>query len=418
MDGGEPNFDPRQPSVMADPYPALKRLRREDPIHWSPILKGWILTRHRDVRAALHDSRLSADRITPFMASQPPGRRAALSGLERLLSRWAVFVDPPTHGRLRALLNAAFRPRAIEALAPAITIVVDGLIDRIVAAAESDGRGRCDLVADFAYPLPATVIAGILGVPLGDVGRFKDWSDDLAAFVGGAQSMPDKYERAVRGIAEMEAYFRGLIEERRGSGGEGDLLGDLIAAQERAQGLDFDELVATAILILFAGHETTTNLIGNGLIALLRHPGELERLRRERALLESAVEEMLRYDGPAASVTRVAREAFELDGRPIAAGDRLFLMLGAANRDPEAFADPDRFDIGRPATSTSLAFGYGIHYCVGAPLARLEARIAFDRLLTRLEGPGLVGPLEWSDNLVLRGVRTLPIAYCVSGMMS
>lgn len=411
MDGDSLAFDPRLPAVMADPFPALARLRAVDPVHWSAILRGWVLTRHRDVRAALHDPRFSADRITPFMNALPPQRRAALAGLERLLSRWAVFVDPPTHGRLRGLLNAAFRPRAIEAMAPAIAIVVDGLIDRIAARADGTGEGRCDLIADFAYPLPATVIAGILGVPLADVDRFKDWSDDLAAFVGGAQAMPDKYVRAARGIAEMETYFRGLIERHRRGGGTGDLLDDLIAAQQVEGRLDEDELVATAVLILFAGHETTTNLIGNGVLALLRHPDQLARLRVEPELMESAVEEMLRYDGPAASVTRVARDAVEMGGRRIAPGDRLFLMLNAANRDPEAFTDPERFDIARPATTTSLAFGYGIHYCVGAPLARLEARIAFDRLLARFRRIKLDDGLEWADNLVLRGVRSLGLRF-------
>ncbi|MBL8834603.1 MAG: cytochrome P450 [Alphaproteobacteria bacterium] len=412
MDGDSLAFDPRSAAVMADPFPALARLRALDPVHWSAILKGWVLTRHRDVRAALHDPRLSADRITPFMNALAPARREALTGLERLLSRWAVFVDPPTHGRLRGLLNAAFRPRAIEAMEPAIAIVVDGLIDRIAARADQAGQGRCNLIADFAYPLPATVIAGILGVPLDDVDRFKDWSDDLAAFVGGAQAMPDKYERAARGIAEMEAYFRGLIDRHRRAGTSGDLLGDLIDAQRGEGRLDEDELVATAVLILFAGHETTTNLIGNGLLALLRHPDQLARLRAEPGLMESAVEEMLRYDGPAASVTRVARDAIEIGGRRIGRGDRLFLMLNAACRDPDAFVEPERFDIARPPTTTSLAFGYGIHYCVGAPLARLEARIAFERLLARFGTLALAGgPLEWTDNLVLRGVRTLDLTF-------
>lgn len=402
-------YDPRLPAIMANPYPAFRRLRDEDPVHWSDVLRGWVLTRYRDVRAALMDPRLSADRITPFMDSQPPQRQNELGGLARMLTRWAVFVDPPTHTRLRGLMNKAFTTRAIEALEPRIAAIIDGLLDRVVA------RGRMDVIADFAYPLPATVIAGMLGVPEADILRFKDWSDDLAAFVGTAQATSDKYGRAARGIAEMDGYFRAIIRARRSQPPQGDVIGRLVAAEEEGRVLSEDELVATAILVLFAGHETTTNLIGNGLIALLRHPDQIARLRAEPALGESTIEELLRYDGPTQIVTRVAREDYELSGKRIKRGERLFLALNAANRDPETFVEPDRFDIAR-SPNPHLAFGYGPHFCIGAPLARLEAQIAFARLFSRLDRIELASDaIEWSDNLVLRGVKALPVRFRALG---
>jgi cytochrome P450 len=399
------SFDPRKPEIMADPYPAFAEMRAQNPVAWSPILKGWLLTRYSDVRAALFDTRLSADRITPFMESLPPARRMALSGLERILTRWAVFVDPPAHTRLRGLMNTAFTPRAIESLQPRIQAIVDRLIDAVMPA------GRMDLIADFAYPLPATVIAGMLGVPDEDVERFKSWSDNLAAFVGGAQATPSKYERAAYGLSEMDAYFRAIVRDRRGAKARDDIIGGLVAAEEDGRALSEDELVATAVLILFAGHETTANLIGNGLLALLKHPGEIARLRAQPQLAATAIEELLRYDSPAASVTRVAKQTVEYGGRRIAAGDRLFLMINSANRDGEQFPDPDRLDIGR-AENRHIAFGYGPHYCIGAPLARLEGQIAFTRLLARLGDIVLEEtPLEWSDNLVLRGAKAIPLRF-------
>lgn len=398
-------YDPRRPEIMADPYPAYARLRTTSPVYWSPVLKGWVLTRYSDVRAALFDTRLSADRITPFMDSLPPARRVALSGLEKILTRWAVFVDPPAHTRLRGLMNKAFTPRAIERLRPRIAAIVDELIDTVA------GRSRADLIADFAYPLPATVIAGMLGVPAADIDRFKKWSDDLAAFVGGAQATPQKYERACYGLSEMDAYFREIIRARRQSPVQDDVIGGLIAAEEHGRVLSEDELVATSVLILFAGHETTANLIGNGMIALLRHPAELAKFRARPEIAESAIEELLRYDSPAASVTRVAREAVQYGSRRIAGGDRLFLMINAANRDPAQFADPDRLDLERP-DNRHIAFGYGPHYCIGAPLARLEGEIAFTRLLARWRDIELESEaLEWSDNLVLRGVKAIPLRF-------
>jgi cytochrome P450 len=250
----------------------------------------------------------------------------------------------------------------------------------------------------------------MLGVPLADLDRFKLWSDDLALFVGSAQITAEKYARAERAAVEMGGYFRALAAERRREPRE-DLLSELVAAEAEGQQLSEDELVASAILLLFAGHETTTNLLGTGLLHLLRHPEALARLKADPALAESAVEEMLRYDGPIAAMTRVAAAPLTLGGRQIARGDRVFAMLNAANRDPGIFAEPERFDIAR-APNRQIGFGYGIHFCLGAPLARLEGRIAFPRLLARLDDVALEdGPLVWSDSLVLRGLKSLPIRF-------
>jgi cytochrome P450 len=401
-------YDPRRPEHMADPFPIFAALRERDPVHWSPILGGWVLTRYADVRPVLHDRRFSADRITPFRDHLEPDRRAGVAELLGMLGRWAVFNDPPEHTRRRALLNKAFTPRTVEALAPTIAAVVDHLLDKVA------GRGGMDVIADFAYPLPATVIAGMIGVPADDLDLFKDWSDDIAAFVGSALATPDKRERAQRGVVAMSDYFRRMVADHRARP-RADIMSALIAAEEAGSVLSEDEIVASCVLLLFAGHETTTNLIGNGLIALLRHPAEQARLTRDPQLAASAVEEMLRYDGPTQAMTRIALEETEIGGVPIRRGDRVFALLNAANRDPAVFPEPDRFDAGRGDTR-HISFGIGGHFCLGAPLARLEGRIAIARLVERLPELRLAEPdPPWNDSFVLRGLRRLPVEFAVAG---
>jgi cytochrome P450 len=396
------DYDPRRPEHMADPFPIFAELRERDPVHWNDVLGGWVLTRYAEVRLVLNDRRFSADRITPFREHLAPDSRGAVAELLAMLGMWAVFNDPPEHTRRRALLNKAFTPRAVEALAPTIAATVDRLIDGIA------GRGQVDLIATFAYPLPATVIAAMIGVPADDLDLFKDWSDDIAAFVGSALATPDKRERAQRGVVAMSGYFRRMVGEHRARPRE-DIMSALIAAEERGAALSEDEIVASCVLLLFAGHETTTNLIGNGMLALLRHPAEQARLAADPSLAAGAVEEMLRYDGPTQAMTRIALEAVPLGGRTIGRGDRVFALLNAANRDPAVFPEPDRFDIRREA-GRHISFGYGAHFCLGAPLARLEGRIAVARLLERLPGLRLADPdPPWNDSFVLRGLRRLPV---------
>lgn len=396
-------YDPKSPDVIADPYPALRRLQTEDPVHRSEILGGWVLTRYADVRAGLADPRLSADRISPFVSHPSARARPEVKELGRFVGMWAVFTDPPRHTRLRGLLNTAFTSREVERLRPRIEELVNTLLDRV------SGAGRMDVIRDFAYPLPVAVIAEMIGVPREDSERFKAWSDELAAFIGSAAAT-DKYARAARGMTEMRDYFRRMVAARRTQPRE-DIMSRLITAEERGDALSEDELVATCVMLLFAGHETTTNLIGNGVLALLHNPGELRALRDEPSLAVSAVEELLRYDGPNQAMVRIATEDFDLDGRRIRHGDRLFLMLNAANRDPGQFSDPDRVDL-RREPNRHLAFGHGIHFCLGAPLARLEGQIAFPALLRRLPGLALAtDSLEWIDSLIFRGVKSLPVSF-------
>lgn len=402
------DYDPRRPEEIADPFPSFARLRAADPVHWSEILGGWVLTRYRDVRAVLFDRRLSADRITPFRDHLPRAQQVEVKDLLATLGLWAVFNDPPDHTRRRALLNKAFTPRAVAALRPTIEAIVERLIDGVA------GRAEFDLIADFAYPLPATVIAGMIGVPAGDLDRFKRWSDDIATFVGSALATPDKRARAERGVREMTEYFRAMAAEHRVRP-SADILSGLIAAEEEGKKLSEDEIVASCILLLFAGHETTTNLIGNGVLALLRHPEELAALRARPELTASAVEEMLRYDGPTQAMTRIALEDLAFAGiegepRQVRRGDRLFALLNAANRDPEIFAEPERFRVARD-DSRHLSFGYGPHFCLGAPLARLEAQIGIGALLRRVPALALAEERPaWSDSFVLRGVRALRVS--------
>ena len=398
------DYDPRRPEVIADPFPVFQELREQAPLYRSSVLGGWVLTRYDDVKLAISDRRFSADRMRPFFAQLPVSSQTAYATLRDSISRWAVFHDPPEHTRLRGLMNKAFTARAIERLEPRIRILIDRLLDQVV------DDGEMDLIADLAYPLPASVILDMLGLPCDDLDRIKVWSDELALFVGSSVNTPDKYQRATDSITAMNEYFRAAIQRRRHTPGD-DLLTALLAAQEQGDLLSDDELVATCVLLVFAGHETTTNLIGNGILALLRHPAELARLRNEPGLMPLAVEELLRFDGPAASVVRIATEEILLHGQTIRPGERVFAMLNAANRDPRQFVNPDTLDIARKE-NRHLAFGQGIHFCIGAPLARMEAKLAITAILQRCPNLALQSvPLNWSNSLVLRGVQSLPVSF-------
>lgn len=398
------DYDPRRPEVIADPFPVFQELRERAPLYRSSVLGGWVLTRYDDVKLAISDQRFSSNRMRPFFAQLPDDKQTAYATLRDSISSWAVFHDPPDHTRLRGLMNKAFTARAIQRLESRIRILIDRLLDPIV------DNGEMDLIADLAYPLPASVILDMLGLPCDDLDRIKVWSDELALFVGSSVNTPDKYKRATDSITSMNEYFHAAIHRRRRTPGD-DLLTALLAAQEQGDLLSDDELVATCVLLVFAGHETTTNLIGNGILSLLRHPAELSRLRDEPGLMPLAVEELLRFDGPAASVVRIATEDMTLHGQKILAGDRVFAMLNAANRDPRQFANPETLDIARKE-NRHLAFGHGIHFCIGAPLARMEAKLAITAILQRCPNLALQSmPLHWNNSLVLRGVRSLPVSF-------
>jgi cytochrome P450 len=392
-------FNPMDPEFLADPYPTYHRLRDEDPVHHSPM-DFWVLTRYEDVAAVLRDPRFIKEPLVSMVAARfgvsvPPG--VGLSMLDR---------DPPDHTRLRSLVSKAFTPRVVEGLRPRIQKMVDELITRAEAV------GTMDLIEEFAYPIPVNVICEMLGVPVEDHERFKGWSLDIARGLDSVW-LPPESEIPKRSGAARHAigdYMRGLIAERRASP-RGDLLSALIAAEEAGDKLGEDELIATCILLLIAGHETTVNLIGNGTLALLRHPEELRRLRETPGLITSAVEELLRYDGPVQRTARITSTAVTLGGRTIPKGEMVMPFIGAADRDPSQFPDPDRLDLGR-ADNRHIAFGWGIHFCLGAPLARVEGQIAIDTLVRRLPRLALVNDEpEHRQSLTIRGLKALPVTF-------
>jgi cytochrome P450 len=400
-------FDLGNPATNANPFPEFARLRAEDPVHWSPAMKAWIVTRYADVKqVALNNRQISADRLTPFFKTNPEYQKGSIESLVRYLNHWMVFRDPPDHTRLRRLFNKAFTPTSVENLRPNIEDIVAHLIDGMQAKAR---RGETiDYIADFAYPLPASVIMDLLGVPRADLERVKVWSDDIALFIGTAQVAGNKYLRAEAGAKAMSGYFRTLVEARTAQPRD-DMISQLVLARDDRDALSTDEIIGTCILLLFAGHETTTNLIGNGFLHAMRYRGEWERLVADPTLAATAIEEFLRYDGPSGALARVAAADLEMGGKTVREGQRVFAFMNSANRDPEAFENAERFDIGR-AQNPHLTFGHGIHFCLGAPLARLEAQVAAVRLAERLPDIRLCGgEPEWHDSLILRGVKSLPV---------
>jgi pimeloyl-[acyl-carrier protein] synthase len=395
---GDVTFNPMDPEFVADPYPTYHRLRAEDPVHLSP-LGFWVLTRYEDVAAVLRDPRFAKEAMMAAVAKRF-GITQGTFGLS-MLDR-----DPPAHTRLRSLVSKAFTPKVVEAMRPHIQEIVDGLLARVA------GAGSMDLIEEFAYPIPVMVICELLGVPVEDRERFKGWSLDIARGLD-AVMLPVDSEVAIRsGIARqgLIGYFRELIAARRASP-RNDLLSALIAAEEAGDKLSEDELLASCILLLVAGHETTVNLIGNGMLALLRHPAELRQLREHPELITGAVEELLRYDGPVQRTGRMPSEDVTIGGRTIAKGEMVMPFIGAADRDPAQFPDPDRLDITR-SENRHVAFGTGIHFCLGAPLARVEGQIAINTLLRRLPMLTLVTEKpEYRQSLTLRGLTALHVAF-------
>lgn len=395
-------YRPDDPQVLADPFALYRRMQDEDPCHWSPRLKAWVLTRYEDVRAVCLDGGMSSDRLRPYFATLPPEEARRIAAIMKYLSLWMVFRDPPEHTRLRRLTGKVFHVKSMHAMRPRIESLMRWLMDAI------GEHATFDFVGDFAGPLPALVIMDMLGVPREELGRVKRLSDDIALFIGSSRMAQEKYDIAEAATREMASFFRGMIAARRAQP-QPDLLSELVALEDGGDRLSEDELVASCILLLFAGHETTTNHIANGLLALLRFPGEMARLRADASLAPAAVEELLRFDGPNGAQVRIVREAHERHGKRLSPGDRVFILLNAANRDPRAYPDPDRLDLQR-AGPPHLAFGFGLHICLGFPLARLEGQIALPAVLARWPGLELTGaPLEWLNSMVFRGVKSLPV---------
>jgi pimeloyl-[acyl-carrier protein] synthase len=399
-------FNPFLPEVREDPYPLYHRLRAEDPVHRSP-LDIWVLTRHADVLALLRDPRTSRD---PRRSQRIEALRASTDIVAVLAAEEAapsmLFVDPPDHTRLRSLVNKAFTPAAVGRLRPRVEAIVAGLLDRVA------GAGAMDVVEDLAYPLPVTVICELFGVPEADWDQFRAWSRELVRLLDPLVA-EDAMERAWQARLALRGYLQEMIAERRAHPG-GDLLTALIVAEDEGHQLSEAELVSMCVLLLVAGHETTVNLIANGTLALLRDPAALASLRADPRLAASAVEEFLRYDSPVQFTSRHALADLEIGGCRVRAGETVLAVLGAANRDPVQFPDPDRLDLAR-TPNRHVAFGGGIHFCLGAPLARMEARIAISALLARLPGlePGPRPPVR-RDTVTLRGLASLPVTFPVA----
>lgn len=395
------DFKPTDPATLADPYPLFARMRDDDPCHWSPRLKSWVLTRYDDVKALTQDGAMSSNRLQPFFASMPGDEALKIADIIRYLSLWMVFKDPPEHTRLRRLTSKVLHVKSMQGMRPQIEGIAAWLLDGL------RGQEEFDFIAEFAGPLPCLVIMAMLGVPREDLAAMKQLSDDMALFIGSSRVSDQKYDTAQAATQEMAAYFRRLIEQRRAEPGD-DLLSQLVHLREGEDRLSEDELVATCILLLFAGHETTTNHIANGLLSLMQFPQQMQKLREDASLTNAAVEELLRHEGPSGAQVRVVMVEHERHGKTLKQGDRLFMMLNAANRDPRAYADPDALDIDRDGPS-HLSFGYGAHICLGFPLARTEGQVAFPAVLqhyARIEPA--TETQQWLNSLVFRGMTALP----------
>jgi len=396
-------FNPFAPGMLADPYAMYRALREHDPIHRSEMMESWVLTRYDDIDAVLMDNRFSSDRTraeTQFsqLMREQQEQYGPMSNAQTMLTS-----DPPDHTRLRKLVSKAFTPRAVENLRPRIQEIVDFVL------AEVGERGKFEIIHDLAYPLPVIVIAEMLGVPPEDRHRFKDWSDTVVATLGGPFTPPEVMEAGRKAIDELAEYFSHIIAERRAEPEE-DLISGLIAAEEGGQVLSEDEIFATCILLLIAGNETTTNLIGTSMLALFRNSDQMQLLRDDPTLISSAVEELLRYAGPVHGTGRVPKEDVEIAGHTFKPGEMVFTLLAAGNRDPSHYENPEKLDITRNPTD-HLAFGDGIHFCLGAPLARAEAQIAIGTLIQRFPKLRLLDEEpEWGGTFIIRGPKRLNVA--------
>lgn len=386
-------FDPRSPVFRANPYPFYDMLRQHMPLFYWPDRQMWFVSRYEDCYALLRDNRLGHGVFVD----------AETSPLWKMQSNWMLFKNPPDHTRLRRLVHKAFTPRRVAQMRQTVQEITDRLLDQVQAA------GEMDLIATLAEPLPVTVIAEMLGVPAEDHDSFAQWSNAL----GRSLDLTDKvevYEEAEEAAVHFSAYLEGLIAQRRRTP-QDDLLSQLVAVEEAGDQLSKEELIATCALLLSAGHETTTNLIGNGMLALLQDPAQLQQLKENPPLISSAIEELLRYDSPVQMTSRMVLEDMAYKGSTFRRGEQVNILFAAANRDPEQFPEPNQLDISR-SPNRHLSFGNGIHYCIGAPLARLEGEIAFTTLLRRMPNLALASNnLTYVDNYLLRGLATLPVTF-------
>jgi pimeloyl-[acyl-carrier protein] synthase len=393
-----------EPEILANPYPLYHKLRSEDPVHWDRFLHTWVVTRYPDVLNVLHS--FSADR-TPTPEQLTKMGLSGLNSIAQVMVKQMLFMDAPAHTRLRGLASVAFTPQRVRMLRGHIQEIADHLLDRVQT------RGHMDIIADFAAPMPAIVTAEMLGVPTEDHSDLKKWSADFAEMLGNFQHNPDRIPRVLESTNNLTNYFQDAIDKMREHPREG-LIHSFMTAEMDGDRLSEEEIIANCVVTMVGGQETTTNLIGNGLLTLMRNPKQLAQLRDDPTLIPSAVEELLRFESPSQHTGRIAREDVEIGGKQIRKGHAVMAIMAAANRDPQRFPQPDQLILDR-SDNKHLAFGWSSHFCFGAPLARMEGQIAFETILRRLPkleiGPG---PLTWRTNSGLRGLTALPVIFAVT----
>ena len=390
---------------VEDPYPSYRRFLDAGPIHYVNYRQGtWAIFSHADCSTAIRDVRLTAKRTATFLLMLAPEQRAEFAELARVLGLWMLFIDAPEHTRLRKLMNLGFSPAVVESLRPQVEAIVNGMLEPLLQASE------VDLMQAVAYPLPMLVIAGMLGIPHTMHDRLLEWTDAIARFFGVPyQQTQGTLRPAQNAVLELTQFFREATEDRRKQKGN-DLISLLLDIESDGDVLTEEEVHAQCIMLLFGGHETTRNLLGNGMYTLLRQPGGLEELRDNPGLIRSAVEELLRYESPVQYTARMAKEDLEICGVRLHTGEQVLFMLGAANRDAAQFREPDRLNLKR-VSNPHLAFGAGAHFCIGNQLARLEGQVAILKLLQRFPRMRLAQKsVEWLPNTVLRGLKALPVA--------
>ena len=390
-----------KPEILSNPYPFYARLRQYEPVHWDAFLHSWVITSYAECVTVL--TRFKASR-TPAPEQLDAMGLSVLGPYAEVMLKQMMFMDAPTHTRLRTLCSVAFTPRRVEALKDQIQTIADDLLDRVTA------YGKMDLIADFAAPFPALVTTALLGIPASDHVRLKVLATNFAELMGNFDHDPDRLLDSIHSLKQLQQYFHSVIEQQRIEPREG-LISTLMAAEVDGHHLSDEEIVANVILVLIGGLEETSNLIGNGTLALLLHPDSLTQLRDNPGIVQGAVEELLRYEAPTQYTGRIAPENVELGGKQIRAGDSLTVVLAAANRDPERFADPEKLDLSR-TDNRHLSFGWASHYCFGSPLSRMSGQIAFNTLLRRLPGLELrtTQPV-WRENIAMHGLTALQVSF-------
>lgn len=405
MDPSLSLFQLLDPAVHADPYPFYRRLREHAPVMWDPFMHTWVVTRYDDVQRVLKE--FSADR-TPNPEKMRALGLPSMEPVAQLMAQQMLFLDPPQHTRLRKLCSAAFTPRRVEAMEGIVRRIATELLDARAA------DGGMELIADFAEPFPAIVTAGLLGVPLEDHRELKAWSAVFAEMLGNFQHNPDRIREVLVAVEQMTGYFREAVVEQRRSPRDG-LISSLIAAEVDGQRLTDDEVIANTIVTMVGGQETTTNLMANGLLTLIGQPDVLGDLRAHPEIIDSAVEELLRWESPSQHTARICPADTEIGGELIRKGEAVMAVMAAANRDPAMFADPDRLDL-RRTPNRHLAFGWAAHFCFGAALARMEAKVGFTAMLARMGDIRVASDrLTWRTNSGLRGLTALPITFTPLG---